>query len=428
MRIAFRPLALALLGLSGLTSPSLGQTLLGSDGSSMSAWEFTPAQANPCPQPTPLLANCAYNLPFCGTPGPSFAQPGTFLGDIADDPITDSFYLTDGFIIEQYTLDAPCATPLACAPLNAFLAPSFMGPLSGMGFDNSGGVVAPSGTPLLWLTDGMNIAAIAPGPPGSCAYTLVFGPCVPLIPGGGRMTDISWDPTTGTLWVCDAFGMVHNILPTPCTVLSSFSALAACGLTPGLTGIAYDGGTTPAPPTPPALPALWLTDGLSMGRVDITGAPAAPTFGAPNACFPTPAFLNGLALTQHSFGYGNPRIFARLDSYGQASTPGPTFGLEVYGAPTGANAWLILNYNVPGPGYLCPSVGGAGTKLWVDPTPPGSISNLGPLAGSCVALPAPVPGSLPIGAEAYAQIVFVPFGGPPAVDATNAIAVTFMQP
>lgn len=410
------------------TSLSHGQTLLGSDGLNMAAWEFTPMTGGPCPEPLPLLAGCPYTVPFCGLVGPGPAQPGTFFGDIADDPLTDTFYLTDGFVIEQYTLDTPCFGPMTCAPLNAFGAPTLLGPLTGMGFDHTGGVVSALGSRLLWLTDGLRIMAIRPGIPGSCSFTTVFGPCTPPIPGGGRMTDITWDPTTGTLWVCDTLGQVHNIAVPGCTILSSFPAVGACGLSPDLTGIAYDGGTSPAAPLPFALPALWITDGNTVARLDISGAPAAPTFGAPISCFPSANFLNGLALTQHGFQFGQNRVQARLDTYGQASTPGPTFGLEVFAAPFGANAWMILNYNFPGPGFFCPSVPAASTQLWVSPVAPGTITFLGPLPPNCAPIPAAIPPGVPIGLEAYVQIIFTAGASPPAIDATNAIAVTFMLP
>ena len=411
---------------AALTSGADAQTLLGSDGISQTAWEFTPAFGGPCPEPAPLLAGCPYTVPFCGVIGPGVAQPGSFFGDIADDPLTDTFFLTDGFLIEQYTLDTPCVGPMTCGPLNTFPAPSFMGPITGMGFDNTGGVVAAAGTRLLWLTDGFSIAAITPGPVGSCTFTPVFGPCAPI--GVGQMTDITWDPGSGTAWVCDTSGRVHQIAPTGCTVINTFSAAPLCGLGFGLTGLAFDGGTPTLLPLPPSQSALWVTDGTAVGRLDITGAVAAPTFGAPVSCFPTPAFLNGLALTQHGFRYGNPRIQARLDTYGQASSPGPTFGLEVIAAPPGSAAWMILNFNFPGVGYLCPSVGAAGTKLWVNPAPPAIINFIGLLPPNCAPIPAPVGPGVPVGLEAYVQFVFLPPGGPPAVDATNAIAVTFMRP
>ena len=410
-------------------APTAGaQTLLGVDGTAGLAWEFSPASGAPCGQPFTTLASCPYSTPSCS---PSFPLPfslGTILGDVADDPLTDTMFLTDGITIEQYTLDTPCGGPMGCSPLNAFLPPSSMGGITGMCFDNTGGVVAPGGTPLLWITDGFALAALVVGPTFSCTYSVAFGPCLVTPVGIGPITDISWDPNSGSMWACDVSGMVHNISLPSCNVGYSFPAAPACGLTTLLQGIAYDAGTPTLPPLPPSAPTLYVTDGLVVARLDVTGLFGTPTFGAPVACTPTPAFLSGLALTQHGNSYSFPRVLAYLDTYGQASTPGPTFGVDVYNAPAGANAWFILNFNFPGPGFLCPALGAAGTKIYVNPTPPAFINNIGPLPPGCVSIPLPIPSGAPVGLEVYIQIVFIPTSGPPAVDATNAVATTVMLP
>ncbi|MFT7465268.1 MAG: hypothetical protein ACI9EF_003633 [Pseudohongiellaceae bacterium] len=421
-----KTITLALLAGAILAPTPSAQTLLGSDNINLLAWEFSPAPANPCNQPNPLVAFCPFTTPTCGITSPGFAQPGQLWGDIADDPLTDTFYLTDGRIIEQYTLDTPCSGPLTCGPVSSFMAPSFMGPITGMGFDNTGGVVAPPGTPLLWLTDGRMIAAITPGP---CGYVPVFGPClVAGIGAGDQLTDLTWDPSSGSLWACTNAGLVHNIAPTLCAVVSTF-APDNCGLFGSpLTGIAFDAGTPALLPLTPSLPTLYVTNGFVVARMDTTGAPPVPTFGSPSNCTPTPQFLSGLALTQHGGSFGFNRVNARLDTYGQSSTPGPTFGLEVYNPPAGANAWLILNFNFPGLGFFCPPLPGAGTNIWVDPTAPGTVTNLGPMSSTCTAIPLPIPPLVPVGLEAFAQFVFVPTTGPPAVDATNGIYTTVMLP
>lgn len=429
MRRSLIALSLSLfVAVTFLAMPLTAQTLLGVDGTFGLAWEFTPSAGAPCPQPSASVISCNYAVPSCSPAFPGPFSAGTILGDVADDPVTDSMYLTDGFVIQQYSLDSPCGGSMTCNPLNSILPPTTMGAITGMCFDNTGGVVAPVGTPLLWITDGFSLAALVVGPIFSCTYTVAFGPC-PITPVGfGPMTDISWDPSSGSMWACDTTGFVHNITFPGCSVGASFPAAPACGLSPLLQGIAFDGGTPAVFPLPPSAPTLYITDGLAVARLDITGLPGVPTFGAPTACTPTPAFLSGLALTQHGTHYGTPRLLAQLDTFGQSITPSTGFGLEVFNAPAGANAWLIANYNFPGTGYLCPSAGGAGTKLWVNPTPPALILNLGPLPGGCVALPVAIPAAVPVGLEIYAQVVFIAPGGPPAVDATNAIAATIMLP
>ena len=404
------------------------QTLLGVDGIGVTAWEFSASAAGACPAPLPTLASCPYTAsPACGIPPPGPIPPGSLLGDIADDPLSDTFFLTDGFLIEQYTLDTPCVGPMTCGPVQSFPAPSSLGPITGMGFDHTGGVVTPAGSPALWITDGRLLMAIAPSTAAGCTYTIVYGPCFPVLPPNNLMTDVTWDPNTGHIWACDSTGLIHEIDVFTCTLISSFSAVG-CGLGTPLTGIAYDGGTPPTPPLTVAPPALYVTDGLVVARMTTSGGPASPTFASPSACTPTPAFLSGLALTQHGVTYGTNRVIARLRPYGQSTTPSSNFGVEVLNAPAGANAWFVLGFNFPGLGHFCPSVTGASTKIWVDPTFPGSVSNIGPLPGGCFALPLPIPAGAPLGLEAFVQIVYIAPGGPPAVDATNAIAATVMLP
>jgi hypothetical protein len=69
------------------------------------------------------------------------------------------------------------------------------------------------------------------------------------------------------------------------------------------------------------------------------------------------------------------------------------------------------------------------SPAWGSTTPAGAIiNNLGPLPPGCTPIPLPVPAAVPVGLEVFAQFVFLPVGGPPAVDATNAIYATVMLP
>jgi hypothetical protein len=160
----------------------------------------------------------------------------------------------------------------------------------------------------------------------------------------------------------------------------------------------------------------------------LTGGPAGPTFASPTPCMPAPAPLSGLAHALHGNEYGTSQFQVELDSYGQSTSPGPSFGFALSGAPLffQAQGFLIVNTSVPGPGFLCPPKPGLGTTIWVDPSPPALIIPLGPLpmGPPCFGLPMPIPAGIPPGIVIFAQAVFIPPGGPPAYDASKGIAIT----
>ncbi|MCB9896533.1 MAG: hypothetical protein H6825_00890 [Planctomycetes bacterium] len=402
------------------------QRLLGSDSVGALNWTFTSAPGGPCGAPVPTAFPCPNAALVCpGVPPLGTTSAGSLLGDIADDPLTDTVYTTDGLVITSFTGDTACSGG-ACFPINSFFAPTFggvMGPLTGMGCDASGGFTG--GPPLLWVTDGKMIAAFVPPPAGACGPIVpVFPPCLLASAAIGPATDVSWDPG-GVLWVSFAPGFIQAYVPGGCAPASPVIPVGACPLGP-LVGIAVD---TSTPNFFSPVTAGYVTDGVTVAYVDLfTGAPAPPTFYTPLTCNPTPALLNGLALAQHGVQYGAPRVGAKLDTFGQASTPGPTFGLEVTGAPSIGTAFLIVNFNFPGPGFFCPPVPGVGTKIWVDPTAPGTVIALPALGPGCVPIPLAIPPAVPAGLEIFAQMVFVGPGGPPALDATNGVEAAIGLP
>jgi hypothetical protein len=91
-------------------------------------------------------------------------------------------------------------------------------------------------------------------------------------------------------------------------------------------------------------------------------------------------------------------------------------------------AFLVIDDNVPGPGFLCPPASAVGTKLFVDPSPPAIILALGPLGPACTPLALPVPAGVPPGVRIFAQFVFIGTGGPPALDASHAVSATIGLP
>ena len=427
--VMHRSLTLTLVTLVAfaLTAPGISaQTLLGSDNVNLLAWEFSPAQANPCPQPNPFVASCSISSPVCGFPSPGFAQPGQFWGDIADDPLTDTFYMTGGRIIEQYSLGHALRRAAHLWSDQQLPGLTSMSEITGLGFDNTGGVVAPAGTPLLWITDGRQIAAVTPGP---CSLTIVFGPClVTGLAAGEFMTDCTWDPFVGCLWVSTNFGQraprrrhrLQHRLELPGRVLHGcHEPPHGHRLRHGHPGHSAAGGLA-AHPLRDGRPARGARhhDGrcarAHLRFADVLHTHAVGALGPGSH----PAWW-------HLRHQPHRRAARHLRA---VQHPWPTFGLEVINPPAGANAWLILNFNFPGPGFFCPSVPAVGTQLWVDPAPPATVTNLGPLPPGCTPIPLPVPGAVPAGLEMFAQFVFIPTTGPPAVDATNAIYSTVMLP
>lgn len=416
--------AAAILAVSGLAT---GQVVIGHSGPAGAIVEFTTLPGAPCGQPVPTLFGCPTGPSSCTVPPPGPVVPGALLGDIADDPLTDTIYVTDGFTIGQYVGDTPCGLPPRCTPIKTFLPPTFMGPLTGMGADVSGAFTG--GATLLWITDGVLIAGIIP-PVGCGPAVLAVPPCPAPTITGAPLTDLSFDPVTLTLYGVEAGGFLLAYAAPGCGFAAPPVAVGGCGPMGALTGLAFDT-NTPNVITGTG-PAAYVTDGFMVAYIDVlTGGPAAPTFYTPVPCTPVPAsapFLTGLAMAQRGINYGASRAGSSLTSFGQSSSPGPTFGLEVSGAPAVGTSFLILNFSFPGPGYFCPALPGVGTKIWVDPTPPGMVIALPALGPGCTPLSLPIPAGAPPGLNAFAQFVFVGPGGPPALDATAGLAFTLGTP
>ncbi len=410
---------------AALAAPLPAQRLLGVSGGAPLVFDFTTVAGAPCGQPLPFLLPTPYPMPpVCAGPVPGPILPGTLLGDITDNPLTDTVFVTDGFAIGEYTGDTACFLPPPGMLINHFPAPPMPGgPLTGMGMDPTGAITG--GVPTLWVTDGMFLAGVVPSPPFTCAPPVfVFPPC-PMPGIGAPFTDVSWDPSTLTIWACDAAGFVHNFMPIAAGCVATMAPFPAvtCALFGPLTGIAYDTGT---PGILAPLPALFVTDGVMVQYLTLGGGPSPPAFYAPLPCSPTPAPLAGLALTHRSVSYGAPRIVATLGSFGQATSPGPTFGLEITGTPPGSAVFLVAAINIPGPGFACPPLGAVGTTLFVTP-PFIVILALGALPPGCVAIPTPIPPAVPTGVQVFLQAIMMA-GGPPAADATNGLAITVGPP
>jgi len=407
-----------------LSLPLSAQRLLGVSTGAPVAFDFTALPGAPCGQPLPVVIPLPYALPpVCLAPVPGPIPAGALLGDIADNPLTDTIFVTDGFAIGEYTGDTACGLPPGVL-INHFLVPPMpAGPLTGMGMDAAG--TFSGGAPMLWVTDGVFLEGIVPSPPGTCLPPIIVFPPCPLAGVGAPFTDVSWDPATLTVWACDAAGFVHNFAPgLGCPPTMPPFLAATCPLAGPLTGIAYDTGT---PGVLAPLPALFVTDGVMVQYLTLGGGPAPPAFYAPVPCSPAPAPLAGLSLSHRGVSYGAPLAVATLDTFGQATSPGPTFGLEITGTPPGSVVYLVASLNLPGPGFACPPLFAAGATLWVTP-PFLVILFLGALPPICVPIPTAIPPAVPAGVQVFLQCIMLGPGGPPALDATNGVCITLGPP
>jgi len=144
----------------------------------------------------PVVASFPTTLPFaCATVGPLAPPPFGVLGDVAFDTVADVVWATDGTTITSYTP--------AGAPIVSFPVPAPLGPLTGLGFNSAAGV--------LIMTDGALIAGAVTFGAG-CVVPIV-GPGMIPSPAPGLLTDIEWDPLSGTFFGCDTLGFVTGYTP-----------------------------------------------------------------------------------------------------------------------------------------------------------------------------------------------------------------------
>ncbi|MHC5209170.1 MAG: hypothetical protein ACYTG2_00450 [Planctomycetota bacterium] len=306
----------------------------------------------------------------CPAPAPFPPPPGALLGDIAIDTLTDTVYVTDGFVIGVYSAVNGVMT-------NSMPAP-FMGPLTGLGFDATGGI--------LWMTDGFLILPAIPSPPGSCQPPAPLGLPYPPGPGVGFMTDIDWDQATGLTYVCDANGMISGMLPGGGIVIPPYPAGAFCPLNLPLTGIAIDSASMGTPS-----PHLYVTDGFTIAYEPIFKlGPPTPTFYTPFLCYPVPGPpTQGLDFAARPIAYGNATdpsglLPPTIGSAGQSVLPNPAFGISLNGAVPNSSAYLVVGVNPS-----CPALNFKGTNWYVNPF----LTIIGPLfvpASGNLFVPAPL--------------------------------------
>ncbi len=403
MKTRFQRGGAAVLFALAFAASTHAQALVGFDGAAPAVVEFT-GPAGACGYPTgPVLGAFPTAAPFiCPIAGPAPLP----LGDVAVDRIADTVFVTDGVIITEYTA--------AGAPVNGFIVAGLgivPGPLTGLGYDPLAG--------MLWITDGVFAAGILPPPPPGCAAPLVAVPAFPLA-AAGLVTDIAWDPLTGSLFMCDLGGAITNVFPggAPGPFGAFPAAAGGCfGVAPGLQGIAVD---TSGPPG-----VLYVTDGLVVSYLLAVGAPAPPTFYSSAPCSATPALLNGLAFTARPINYGTGADTTGLlppvaGAIGQSWSGNGGFALTLTGSVPGSFARAL--YSVGGP--LCPAVPVLGLPLLIAPP----INRLGTVPVSAVGF-ATVPASLatvPPGISVFTQ--WVAITPVPSLQVSNGLEFTTTLP
>lgn len=306
------------------------QTLLTLEGTFPSGGEFSIHPPDSCGYPNP--GAFVWFLPDFTSPCgliQQFPPPASgLLGDSAQDVLTDTQWMTDGLTIVGY--QGGVATRTWVVPPGSL----FPNPITGMGYDNENA--------RMWLTDGATALAIStPGVGCPTAPAIVVAAFT--LPTSGVATDIEWDSWSDTLWICDDNGVVTNVAIGGAIGPFGWFVPNSCFLTPPLTGIAFDTGTG----------NLFIGDGAIFENVDRTGAPAAPTFYAPNAPCSSPpppgppSLLSGLAFSPRPQHYGDgcatiggPPEIGHLGGF--SVTPNPAFGITVTGAQANAPAALVL--------------------------------------------------------------------------------------
>ncbi|MEX1023623.1 MAG: hypothetical protein WD226_00980 [Planctomycetota bacterium] len=320
--------------------------------------EFPSPLANPCLGPS----DPTFTFSLGGALGPCilpFGAAGTQLGDIGVDTLNDTYWVTDGFALAEYT---SLGVPISA--FNGFLGA--LGPLTGLGVDTAGG--------LLWATDGFLAQSFfKPATASGCLTVIVpAGLPFPCSLTGLSVTDIEWDPVFGELWCAEGL-TVNSFLPSGVLGSFLFWNMSGCGaLLGGLEGLGVD---TAGVITSSPLPLLYATDRQSIAydQVGFGPAPLTPKVYPTSVCFPTPGPLNGLSYTARPNHYGSASSCGSapvLNTVGQSVIGNTTFGFTISGALPGALPFLYYS-TTP----LCPPFGFSNTagcllSLWISPVPP----------------------------------------------------------
>jgi hypothetical protein len=372
-----RSTSFALVFAALFAAPALCQSVWGVNGTSALAQQMTGPPAGPCFYPNgPMIGGFPYAVPFgCPTAGPYSTLPG---GDITIDRVNDTVWVCDDLTITNYTK--------AGVPLNSFPTPQPFG-IRALGWGRLGGLN------LLWISNGFDFAAILPpAAPGCVLPTYVIPPTPVAFPG--MVTDIDFDPLTGTLFMSNSNGLVSNQYVTG--ALGPYGLFAPGGCFGGaLTGIAVN---------TPGCKTLYVTNSQTVAHINMGGGLAAPTFYTPNPCFSWAgaAPLSGLAHDCSPIRYGqgcDNTLFTipTIGWSGQSLSPNPTFAITLGNADPG-NAFLLVGLSAP-----CPAPFFMNCRLLVFPI----TTTIGPIfhAGPTVTLPASLPPGLPCPLSIYTQWV-----------------------
>jgi hypothetical protein len=360
-------LGIVLVGASAATA----QSLYAFDPT-LTVTELSGPPAPPCAYPAGPV-NSAF--PTAGVLCPAVAAFPLPLGDVAVDVLADNVYVSDGVVIAAYSR------------FGAHLGTAFP-PLPGI----TGMAVAAPG--LLWITDGVLYGAVPLGlgcPVGPLPF--VVGPFpVPIGPiFAGPIGDLDFDPTTGSLLACDALGIVGSFFPGAAGVgpFGVFPvAPGACGLAPGLMGIAFDKAL-------PGTGTFYVTDGVTVARLLPGGVPAPLTFYSPVTCFPVPtgAPVVGLAFAgrQIPFGFGADNSglpVPVIGSVGQSYAGNPAYSVTLAGSVPGGLGLLRYSF-----GAACPPLGLLGVPLYLlAPRFAAVNAPVGPLGTAAFVTPIPPAG------------------------------------
>lgn len=399
--------AIALAAALSLTQSTDAQTLL--THTQRTVYETSGPFPMACPSPTGTLLNTTMTqgTSACQTLGFSTGHP---YGGVAINKFTSLVWASDGFDITEYDADG--------IPLRTFPAPTPSGAVSGLGWDTAGGV--------LWVADLFSrsvMGIIPPPPPGCTAQPTVVFPAVTVPAIAAIVTGVTWDETTGSLFVCYDDGQVANIMtdgsvgpygspvPTPCPL-----ATAA--------GITIDSAAS----VTENVPIFTVVDVFGdYTYQDALGNAAPVTAYTPVACDTLPvAMLNGCAFSSGGTRYGVGGdtlggIPPTIQTFHQCISPNPLFEVRVSGTPPGATA--ILYATDAGP-MICPPVVVIGLPIYFLPTTlltPGVVVTDGAGVGI---LNAPIPPGLPVGRRVNAQFLVL---APGQLQVTEGVHLTIMH-